>query len=351
MSQQPPADILRRKDEHIDHVLAGRGAGSGTTGLEAVVFEHQALPELDLDEIDLSAALLGLPLRAPFLISSMTGGPTRAAAINVHLAEAAEALGVALAVGSQRVALEHGGGADGLGADLRRRAPSIPLLANLGAVQFVKGYGVDEARRALEMIGADALILHLNPLQEAVQEGGDTDWRGIAEAIARLAEASPGRLVVKETGAGISARAAEQLKAAGVAAIDVAGAGGTNWGLVEGARGQEARTAAVAAAFASWGVPTARSILNVRRHAPGVQVIGSGGIRDGLDAARAIRLGASVVGQAAGLLDAAMRSTEAVVDHVQTVIDQLRLACFCTGSRDLTALAQAPLLDETAARF
>lgn len=351
LSDPPPADILRRKDEHIDHVLAGRGAGSGTSGLEAVLFEHQALPELDLDAVDLSAALLGLPLRAPFLISSMTGGPARAAAINIRLAEAAEALGVALAVGSQRVALEHGGGSDGLGADLRRRAPSVPLLANLGAVQFVKGFGLDQARAAVEMIGADALILHLNPLQEAVQEGGDRDWRGVGEAIARVAEAFPGRLVVKETGAGISARAAERLALAGVAAIDVAGAGGTNWGLVEGARGQEARTRSLADAFAGWGVPTARSILNARRHAPGLEVIGSGGVRDGLDAARAIRLGASVVGQAAGILEAATRSTEAVVDHIETVTAQLRLACFCTGSRDLAALAQAPLLDEAAARF
>jgi len=343
-------DILKRKDEHIDHVLAGRGAGAGSTGLEAVRFEHQALPELDLAAIDLSASLLGLPLKAPFLISSMTGGPSRAADINLRLAEAAEALGVALAVGSQRVALETGG-AEGLGRELRARAPTVPLLANLGAVQFVKGFGLDEARRAVEMIGADALILHLNSLQEAVQEGGDRDWRGVADAIAAVAEAFPGRLVVKETGAGISTHTAERLSGCGVAAIDVAGSGGTNWGLVEGARGLEPRTRAVAEAFAGWGVPTARSILNVRRHAPGVEVIGSGGIKDGLDAARAIRLGATVVGQAAGLLEAATRSTEAVVDHIETVTAQLRLACFCTGSADLKALAQAPLLDEAAARF
>jgi isopentenyl-diphosphate delta-isomerase len=353
--QQPPiipapialaqaASIGARKDEHIDHVLRGAGIASVGTGLDRVQFEHNALPELALAEIDLAATLLGHRLALPYLISSMTGGPARAAAINIHLAEAAQQLGVALAVGSQRIALKYGR-ADGLGMDLRRRAPDVLLLANLGAVQFVRGFGVDEAKRAVEMIGADALILHLNPLQEAMQEGGDQDWRGVLRCIAQVAAALPGRLVVKETGAGISRSVAARLRDCGVAAIDVAGAGGTNWGLVEGARGRDPRRREIAQAFAGWGIPTATSILNAVRGAPGVEVIGSGGIRDGLDAARAIRLGARVVGQAAGVLEAATHSADAVARHIGILAAQLRLACFCTGSADLAALARAPLLD------
>ncbi|WP_421729632.1 type 2 isopentenyl-diphosphate Delta-isomerase [Brevundimonas sp.] len=342
----PSGDALvRRKDEHIDHVLAGKGQGAVASGLDMVRFVHNGLPEIDHDAIDTTATLLGRSLRSPFLISSMTGGPSRAVDINARLAEAAQALGIALAVGSQRVALESR--ADlGLSVDLRRRAPDAVILANLGAVQFVKGYGLDQARQAMEMIGADGLILHLNPLQEAVQVEGDRDWRGVGAAIAAICAAFPGRLVVKETGAGLSRDVARRLADMGVAALDVAGAGGTNWGLIEGARAAGGRAEAVVAPFSAWGVPTARAIAEAAAAAPGLTVIGSGGIRDGLDAARAIRLGAHVVGQAAGVLEAALVSTEAVVNHFEVLNAQLRLACFCTGSADLAALAQAPLLDD-----
>lgn len=344
----PDDALIRRKDEHIDHVRAGRGLSGASSGLEAVRFVHDALPDLALDQIDLSARFLGRRLNLPFLISSMTGGPSRAEAINARLAEAAQALGVALAVGSQRVALETAGGSggSGLGPDLRRRAPDALILANLGAVQFALGYGVDEARRAMEMIGADALILHLNPLQEGVQPEGDRDWRGVAQGIERIAAAFPGQVVVKETGAGLSAAVARRLADMGVAALDVAGAGGTNWGLIEGARATGGRAEALAAPFADWGVPTARSLRDCAQAAPDLGLIGSGGIRDGLDAARAVRLGADLVGQAAGVLEAALTSTQAVVDHFELMAAQLRLACFCTGSADLAALAQAPLLEE-----
>jgi isopentenyl-diphosphate Delta-isomerase len=309
-------DLIRRKDEHIDHVLAGRGVSRAASGLDSVRFVHDALPEIDHDAIDLSMTFLGRRLARPFLISSMTGGPSRAEAVNARLAEAAQALDVALAVGSQRVALETNGG-HGLDAGLRKRAPDAFLMANLGAVQFALGYGVDQAKRAVEMIGADALILHLNPLQEAVQPEGDRDWRGVAKGIEQVAAAFPGRLVVKETGAGLSAATARRLADMGVAAP-----------------------------FADWGVPTARSLIDCARAAPGLELIGSGGVRHGLDAARCIRLGARLVGQAAGVLGVALTSTEAVVAHLETMTAQLRLACFCTGSADLAALAQAPLVDD-----
>lgn len=302
---------------------------------------------MHLDQIDLRSQLFGRPLQAPLLISSMTGGAARSAAINAHLAEAAQQLGIAMAVGSQRVALETAGD-QGLTGQLRQLAPDILLLANFGAAQLVRGYGVDEARRAVEMIEGDALIVHLNPLQEAVQAGGDRDWRGVLQAIEALAARLPVPVVIKEVGAGISAAVARRLVDAGVAAIDVAGAGGTSWAAVEAARAADASQQAVAEAFADWGIPTAQALLAVREACPDTSLIASGGIRDGVEAAKAIRLGADLVGQAAGVLQAAMHSSEAVVSHFEVLIEQLRIACFCTGSADLAGLRQARLLQLSA---
>ncbi|NDW03528.1 type 2 isopentenyl-diphosphate Delta-isomerase [Jiella sp. 40Bstr34] len=340
------ADIAGRKSDHIDIVLAASPSESDriATGLEAVRFEHCALPELSLAEIDVSAAFFAKRLKAPLLISSMTGGPERAARINAHLAEAAEELGIALAVGSQRIAIE-GRASGGLDASLRRRAPSIPILANIGAAQLVLGYGRNEAMRAVEMIGADALIVHLNPLQEAVQAGGDTDWRGVLGKIGTLARELAVPLVVKEVGAGISASLARRLVDLGVAAIDVAGAGGTSWAAVEAERAADARLKRTAMVFADWGIPTARAIAEARAACPDTLLIGSGGLKTGLDVARAIRLGADLCGQAAASLAAADHSSEAVVAHFAAVVEELRIACFCTGSTDLKALKRAPLIN------
>lgn len=333
-----------RKSQHLDIVLAGEAqAMAGATGFDNIRFEHNALPELHLDEIRLDTQFLGKRINAPLLVSSMTGGPERASAINRNLAIACEQLGIALAVGSQRIAIE-GQGSSGLGSELRRLAPSVPLLANFGAAQLNRGFGIEEARRAVEMIEADALIIHLNPLQEAVQSEGDRDWRGLLGKIGALAQALDVPLVVKEVGAGLSATVARRLCDAGVSLIDVAGAGGTSWAAVEAARAATPRQAAVARAFADWGIPTASAIVGVRSACPEATVIGSGGIRNGIDVAKAIRLGADVVGQAAGVLEAAVDSPDAVVAHFSTVIDQLRIACFCTGSADLAALRRAPLL-------
>lgn len=333
----------RRKEDHIEIVLAGRGVASRVSaGFDRWRFDHCALPELSLDAIDLSTRILGRRLAAPLLISAMTGGPARSEAINAHLAEAAQALGIALGVGSQRIAMEDGAAA-GLGTALRRRAPDILLLGNLGAAQLLADDGRDRARRAVEMIGADAIVVHLNPLQEAVQEGGDRDWRGVERAIAALCAALPVPVVVKEVGFGLSAPVALRLAACGVAALDVAGAGGTNWALVEGARGT-GRTQALAAAFAGWGIPTADSLVTVRAALPDLPLIASGGIRDGVDAAMAIRLGADLVGQAAATLKAAVTSTEAVVAHFEVMAAQLRIACFAAGAGDLAGLRRVPLV-------
>jgi isopentenyl-diphosphate Delta-isomerase len=334
--------LTDRKNEHLDIVLGGRAGSQAKTGFDDVAFEHVALPELDLDHIDLATQFLGKRINAPLLVSSMTGGPARAASINENLARACQSLGLALAVGSQRVAIENGD-RGGLGADLRRHAPDIPLLANFGAAQLNLGFGLDEARHAVEMIGADALIIHLNPLQEAVQPEGNRNWAGLLGRIEYLAKSLSVPLVIKEVGAGISGRLARQLVEAGVAVIDVAGAGGTSWAAVEAERSKNPQQAAIARAFTDWGIPTAHSIVAVRAACPQTTIIGSGGIRNGLDAAKAIRLGADVVGQAAGILQAATVSAEAVIEHLSITVSQLRIACFCTGSANLAALRSATL--------
>ncbi|WP_108396202.1 type 2 isopentenyl-diphosphate Delta-isomerase [Devosia submarina] len=332
-----------RKNQHLDVVLAGRGVSGARTGFDDIVFEHAALPELDMDAIELSTHFLGKRINAPFLVSSMTGGPQRAEAINRHLAEACQALRLPLAIGSQRIAIENGDSA-GLGRELRRLAPNVPILANFGAAQLNLGFGVVEAERAVEMIGADALIIHLNPLQEAVQPEGNRDWRGLLGRIEALAGALSVPIVVKEVGAGISGAVARRLVDAGVQVIDVAGAGGTSWARVEAERAHNSTQAAIARGFVDWGIPTARAISAVREQCPDAVIIGSGGIRDGIDAAKAIRLGADLVGQAAGVLEAATQSAEAVAEHFAVAITQLRIACFCTGSADLRALRGAKLL-------
>lgn len=337
-------DITARKDQHLDVILSGRARHGLDSGFADIRFVHEALPDLDHGKIDLGVDFLGRRLKAPLLISSMTGGPARAEAINARLAEAAQQLGIALAVGSQRAALESGG-APGLDMALRLKAPDTPILANIGAAQLTRGFGVDEARRVLDMIAADALIVHLNPLQEACQPEGDRDWWGVGAALEALVKALDAPVVVKETGAGLSAATARRLLAMGVAAVDVAGAGGSNWATVEGERSEGEAEKAHAAAFADWGIPTARAIAEVRAACPKALIIGSGGIRDGVEAAKAIRLGADMVGQAAGVLAAATVSTEAVIEHFQTVIRQMRTVCFCTGSANLTALRKAPLQD------
>lgn len=340
-------EISRRKSDHLRIVTEGRGAQDGLdSGFDGVRFLHDALPDLNLDSIDTSLRFLGRDLGAPLLISAMTGGPDEAERINLHIAEACAHHRIALSVGSQRIAVEAGG-AGGLGPSLRDRAPDIPILGNIGAVQLNCGFGLAEAQRAVDMIHADALILHLNPLQEAIQDGGDRDFSGLLPRIAQLAKALPVPLGVKEVGAGLSVTVARRLIEAGVTILDVAGAGGTSWARVEAERGP-ARLQALAEPFHDWGIPTTtalRGIAPLMR--PGLALIGSGGVRHGLDVARAIRLGADLAGQAARALPAARHSADALITHLDDVITQLRIAMFCTGSANLGSLRHAPLLHPT----
>lgn len=336
------SDIGRRKRDHIGIVMSGRAQHHAPAGFDAVSFVHNALPDIDFDAIDLSAVFLGKRLKLPLLASSMTGGPDIAERVNRAIAEAAQELGFAMGVGSQRIALTTPE-AHGLGRDLRRIAPDIPLYGNLGAVQLVSGMGVDEARRAVDQIGADALILHLNPLQEAVQAGGDRNWAGVEKAIEMVCRGLAVPVIAKEVGHGISASVARRLAACGVSAIDVAGAGGTSWAAVEGQRDAGLGQPSMGEIFRNWGIPTARALVEVAEACPGIPLIASGGIRHGLDMAKAIRLGATIAGQAGALLPAALQGTEAVLAHVRELAQTLRIACFATGSRNLAALSQAEL--------
>ncbi len=325
-----------RKAEHIDINLHRDVAAKGVdAGLSAFRFEHSALPEIDLDEVDTGITFLDRRLRAPLLISCMTGGVPEAEPVNAALAMAAESAGVALGLGSARVLLERPQARHGF--EVRRLAPSVPLLANLGAVQLRRGVSVDDCRRVVEMLGADALVLHLNPLQEALQPEGDTCFGGLLERIEAIATVLDVPVVVKEVGWGIAADHVRALADAGVAAVDVAGAGGTSWSEVERHR-VDGRRARVAAAFADWGIPTADAILAARAAAPDVVLIASGGIRSGRDVCVALALGADAVGAAGPMLRAAARGPEAVVGLLEEWIEVLRVGMFCVGARDVRAL-------------
>jgi isopentenyl-diphosphate delta-isomerase len=334
---EPREDPQRdRKAEHIALALEERMQVPGHA-FDRLAFEHCALPEIDFDDIDTSCEFLGRRLGAPLLISSMTGGTGEAARINRHLAEAAEQRGIAIAVGSQRKAIEDPVTAESF--EVRRFAPSVPVLGNLGAVQLNYGFGVEHCRRALDMIGADALVLHLNPLQEAIQPEGQTRFARLLPKIAEVVAGLGAPVVVKEIGSGLSERVARSLQRAGVRILDTAGVGGTSWARIEAARADDFD---IGELFADWGIPTPDSIRALAR-VPGIQVIGSGGIRHGLDVAKAIALGADLAGMAYRFLAPARESAEAVVDKIDRTVRELRIAMFCAGARTLAELRSAPL--------
>lgn len=311
------------------------------TGLERYHFLHQALPELNLDDIDTGVTIFGKQLLSPILISSMTGGTDMARAINRNLAQAAQQHGIAMGLGSQRAAIENDGLTDSYA--IRDVAPDILLFANVGAVQLNYGYGLSECRKAVDMVGADALILHFNALQEAVQAEGDTDFAGLLGKVEKICARLDVPVLAKEVGWGFSQQAVLRLAEAGVAAIDVAGAGGTSWSEVEYHRAPSDFHARVARSFADWGIPTAVAIQYARTGAPELPVFASGGLRDGIDIAKCIALGADLAGLASPFLRAASQSAEAVNELIRELNAQLRVAMFCTASEDIAALRQAKL--------
>lgn len=330
-----------RKDAHLALAASGVALGEEDAGFDRVRLEHCALPECDLAAIDITTSCLGRAVDAPLFIGAMTGGTAHADAINMALAEVAEEARIALAVGSQRASIEAGRSQSAL----RGRAPSVPLIGNLGGVQLALPGGVDLARRAVDDLQADAIFIHLNPLQEAVQPEGQTDWRHVLAALETAVCELEVPVMVKEVGAGIGPEAAKRLFEVGVHAVDVAGLGGTNWTRIEAARRDDA---AVFDPFLDWGLPTVDAIRAARAACPNGRLIASGGVRHGLDAAKALWLGAALVSMAGPVLRALTtdgvqapdpRSALQAMDRCKA---QLRLALFLTGAPDLAAFAGVP---------
>src|SRR5262245_3354296 len=304
----------QRKKEHLELCLDTASVTSSlSTGLDRYRFVHNALPEIALDEIDVGTTFLGRRLNAPILISSMTGGFDLARRVNRNLATAAQEIGIAMGVGSQRVAIEEPAAA--VSFQVRDVAPDILLFGNLGAVQLNYGYTVEQCRRAVAMIGADGLILHLNVLQEAVQPEGNRNFRGLADKIAAVCRQIEVPVIAKEVGNGISVDVAKRLVRAGVKAIDIAGKGGTSWSAAEAQRaGRQGKRPDTA--FAEWGIPAEEALVSARRALPDFLLIGSGGIRTGVDVAKAIALGADLAALGQPLLAAALVSPDKVVESL-----------------------------------
>ena len=335
--------IGSRKSDHIRINLEEDVRSGLTTGLERYRFVHQALPEIDLNDVDLQLTVFGKRLNSPLLISSMTGGTSEAGHINRTLAAAAQATGIAMGLGSQRAAIEHPEVAATF--QVRQVAPDILLFANLGAVQLNYGYGVEQGQKAVDMIEADALVLHFNALQEAVQPEGDTNFAGLLSKIEALCRRLPVPVIAKEVGWGFSRTAARQLADAGVSAIDVAGSGGTSWTQVEMHRAQTESRARLAAAFIDWGIPTAESILQVKATAPELTVFASGGLRNGIDIAKCIALGATLGGMASPFLKAAVRSLEDTIQAIEEIRRQIQVCMFAAGAGDLDQLRGVELIE------
>jgi len=271
----------------------------------------------------------------------MTGGFDLARKVNRNLAAAAQQLGIAMGVGSQRVAIEEPSAADSF--QVRDVAPDVLLLGNLGAVQLNYGYSIEQCRRAVAMIGADALILHLNVLQEALQPEGNRNFKGLTAKIAAVCRELTVPVVVKEVGNGISVEVAKRLFSAGVAAIDVAGKGGTAWSAVEAQRATQ-QGKPYSTTFTDWGIPTEEALVSVRGALPEISLIASGGIRSGLDVAKSVALGADLAAFGQPLLAAALESSARVVEHISGLIHELKVSMLCAGAANLAMLRKVPLV-------
>ena len=336
LNEQRKADHIRI---NIEEDVAFKGL---TTGFEDYFFMHEALPDLALDDVDTGCTIFNRPLNTPLLISSMTGGTAEAREINRILAQAAQEVGMAMGLGSMRAAIEDS--SLEYTYKVRDVAPDIPLFANLGAVQLNYGYGLAQCQKAVDMIEADALILHFNALQEAVQPEGDGNFKGLLDKIEAICRQISVPVIAKEVGWGFSESTARRLASAGVAAFDVAGAGGTSWSQVEMYRATTARLARVAGAFIDWGIPTSASIRYCRQGAPSLPIIASGGMKTGIDVAKAIALGAQLGGIAGDFLRAADKSgVEGVIELALTITDELRVTMFASGAADIEELSRTRL--------
>lgn len=334
--------LSSRKSDHIRINLEEDTQSGITTGLENYHFIHHALPEMDLSEVDSGQQLFGKKISSPILISSMTGGTDEAARLNQVLATAAEETQIAMGVGSQRIAIDQPELSKTF--QVRQFAPTILLFANLGAVQLNFGYGLDECKRAVEIIGADALVLHFNSLQEAIQKEGQPIFSGLCKKVELICKSLHVPVIAKEVGWGFSKQDAALLAGAGISAIDVAGAGGTSWSQVEMYRADTDHQRNLARVFRDWGISTSESIKNVVDATPKMIVLASGGLRSGLDIAKCVALGASLGGMAGPFLKSAAQSTEETIKTITLFKEQINICMFATGSKNLPQLRDNKLV-------
>ncbi len=327
----------QRKKDHLE-ICLNQQVESGSAEFGKYRFIHKALPEIDFEEINLGIEFLNKRISAPILISALTGGTSQAKKINKNLAKAAQDLNIAMGVGSQRIAIEN----PELGNtfQVRKFAPKIPLLANLGAVQFNYDYGLKECKKAIKMINADGLFLHLNPLQEVIQPEGDKNFSDLLKKIKTINDKLGKPILIKEVGTGISYETAKQLSDIGVKIIDVAGYGGTNWALIESLR--RSKNKELGKVFSEWGIPTSECIKQCSQ-IKDLTIIGSGGIRTGIDIAKALVLGADIVGIGLPLLTHADKSYQSVLEKLESLILQLKIVMFCLGVKKISELKSVQL--------
>lgn len=336
----------KRKSEHIRISLnEDVKAQKTTTGFEDMKFVHDSLPEINRGSIHLNTQVFNHDFHAPILVGAMTGGTLEAKKINSHIADSVEELGLGMGVGSQRAAIEKPILEPTYGI-VRKRAPNAFLIANIGAPQIVQGYGIQEVEKAVEIIEADALAIHLNPLQEAIQPEGEAKYEDVLRGIEEIADLLSIPIIVKETGAGISAEVAKRLEEVGVKCIDVSGAGGTSWAAVEYYRAQNAKDVfhqRLGEIFWDWGIPTVASLVEVVQSVK-IPVIASGGVRTGVDVAKSIALGASLISISTPILEPATKSSAEVKRTLRYIIEELRNTMFLVGARSLPDLRSVPLV-------
>ena len=342
---RPMAGIEKRKQRHLKLSIDENVQSDIGTGFEDVRLIHSSIPEIDLEEVSTETELFGKKLASPLIVSAITGGTEYAKEINSTLASAVEELGVGIGVGSQRIALENPSVAHTFSV-VRERAPSAMVMGNIGCPQLSLGWGVEEAQRCVDMIQADALAIHMNPLQEAVQVRGETRYRGVLAKIGEVASALKVPVVMKETGCGISLEDAEKLESVGVAALEVSGVGGTSWSAVEhhiakaeGKRDQEA----LGESLWNWGIPTAISVVETSRSTD-LKIIASGGMRTGVEMAKAIALGADAVGIARPFLQKAVEGPEPLKEHIENILLEFRTVMFLVGAKNVNELRSAPVV-------
>ncbi len=328
-----------RKMDHLRITLL-MDVEAGSTWFEYVKPVHRAAPEINMKDVDTSVEVFGKKLNAPIIVTGMTGGNEAAAKVNAAIAEVVEELGLGMGVGSQRAAIEHPE-LEWTFKIAREKAPNALLIANIGAPQLLKGYGLKELERAIEMIDADAIAIHLNAAQEAFQPEGDLDFEGLINKLADIVDKISKPIIIKETGAGIDYDTALMMKDIGINAFDVSGAGGTSWIKVEMYRAQEKGMEELAQAaewMSDWGIPTAAAIAEVRAAAPEAVVIGSGGVRTGMDAVKALTLGADLVGVALPALKSVYKGKEELKKYLKSMMLSIKVAQFLTSSRTVSEM-------------